>query len=103
LAGPTGRPDPAAAPTIRLDKWLWQARFAKSRTVAAALIVAGHVRVNAKPTTRPGRDVGIGDVLTFPQGTAIRVVRIAALGLRRGPAPEARKLYIDLCDPSPLE
>lgn len=96
MAGPSGKPDPLAAQKLRLDKWLWQARFVKTRGLAASLIEAGSVRVNGTRVTRPGRDVAAGDVLTFPQGGRIRVVRILALGLRRGPAPEAQELYTDL-------
>ncbi|WP_128513817.1 RNA-binding S4 domain-containing protein [Tabrizicola thermarum] len=107
MAGPSGKPDPAAALRLRLDKWLWQARFFKSRTIAAEVIAAGHVRVNGTRVSRPGRDVGEGDTLTFPQGARIRVVRILALGQRRGPATEARALYLDLdpgtSSPDPLE
>ena len=100
MAGPSGKPDPAAAPKLRLDKWLWQARFFKSRTLAAEVIAEGHVRVNGTRVSRPGRDVMEGDTLTFPQGSRIRVVRITALGQRRGPATEAQMLYLDL-EPSP--
>jgi ribosome-associated heat shock protein Hsp15 len=107
LAGPSGKPDPDAGARLRLDKWLWQARFVKSRSLAAALIEAGSVRVNGIRVTRPGRDVVEGDTLTFPQGDRIRVIRILALGLRRGPAPEAQTLYLDLAPdtstPDPLE
>lgn len=85
---------------MRLDKWLWQARFCKSRSLAAELIEAGSVRVNGTRVSRPGRDVGAGDVLTFPQGSRIRLVRILALGLRRCPVTEAQSLYLDL-DPAP--
>ncbi|GAA0288238.1 RNA-binding S4 domain-containing protein [Rhodovulum strictum] len=88
--------DPAPRPTIRLDKWLWQARFVKSRSLAAALVSGGHVRVNSSRTDKPGARVGPGDTLTFPQGDDIRVVRILAPGERRGPATEARTLYEDL-------
>jgi ribosome-associated heat shock protein Hsp15 len=87
LAGPSGKPDPAAAQKLRLDKWLWQARFFKSRTLAAEVIAEGHVRVN---------DVMEGDTLTFPLGNRIRVIRILARGQRRGPATEAQALYLDL-------
>ncbi len=100
MAGPSGRSPPAAAPKLRLDKWLWQARFTKTRGLAAALIEDGHVRVNGIPTTKPGRDISPGDVLTFPQGRQIRVVRITALGHRRGPSTEAQLLYIDLQVPA---
>jgi ribosome-associated heat shock protein Hsp15 len=96
LAGPSGKPDPNAAAKLRLDKWLWQARFFKTRAIAADLVSQGHVRVNGIPVSRPGRDITTGDVLTFPQGSRIRVVRILALGLRRGPATEAQDLFQDL-------
>jgi ribosome-associated heat shock protein Hsp15 len=106
LAGPSGKPDPAAAQKLRLDKWLWQARFFKSRTLATEVIAEGHVRVNGTRISRPGRDISAGDTLTFPQGNRIRVIRVLALGLRRGPATEAQGLYLDLepsGTPDPLE
>lgn len=81
---------------LRLDKWLWQARFFKTRTLAAKVVTGGHVRVNAQKVSKPATSVAIGDVLTFPQGNVIRVVEIQALGERRGPAPEAQMLYADL-------
>ncbi|WP_318527794.1 RNA-binding S4 domain-containing protein [Defluviimonas sp. WL0050] len=81
---------------IRIDKWLWQARFFKTRSLAAGVVTAGHLRVNGDKTAKPGRAVGPGDVLTFRQASAIRVVRILACGTRRGPAPEARLLYEDI-------
>ena len=84
-----------------------QARFFKTRALAAEVIAAGLVRVNATRISRPGRDIAPGDVLTFPQGARIRVIRILALGLRRGPATEAQTLYLDLepgpATPDPLE
>ena len=89
-----------AAATIRLDTWLWQARFCKSRTIAAALVAEGRVRVNSERIVRPARTIGPGDVLTFPQGGTIRVVRVLAAGARRGPAAEARALYEDLAPPA---
>ncbi|ROU03334.1 RNA-binding S4 domain-containing protein [Histidinibacterium lentulum] len=88
-------------PTLRLDKWLWQARFFKTRGLAAAIVSGGRVRVDGSPVSKPARAVGPGDVLTFPQGDAVRVVRILALGTRRGPAPEARALYEDLTTAAP--
>jgi len=88
-------------PTLRLDKWLWQARFFKTRGLAAAIVSGGRVRVDGTPVSKPARTVGPGNVLTFPQGDAVRVVRILALGTRRGPAPEARALYEDLTPAAP--
>ena len=83
-------------PTIRLDKWLWHARFFKSRSIAAGVVTGGKVRVDSQPVSKPARSVGPGDVLTFIQATETRVVRIVACGERRGPAPEAQALYEDL-------
>ncbi|MCB2116052.1 MAG: RNA-binding S4 domain-containing protein [Rhodobacteraceae bacterium] len=85
---------------IRIDKWLWQARFCKTRSLSAELVSAGKLRLNGARMAKPGHVVGPGDVLTFPQGAAIRVVRVLACGMRRGPAPEARALYEDLA-PAP--
>ena len=89
----------AADDRIRLDKWLWQARFFKTRSLAARVVEGGHVRVNGEKVAKPGRTVRAGDVLTFSQARQVRVVRIVAAGLRRGPAPEARTLYEDLDPP----
>jgi ribosome-associated heat shock protein Hsp15 len=86
----------APSPTIRLDKWLWQARFCKSRALAARLIADGTVRVNAMRVIKPATSVRIGDGLSFAQGGRVRAVRILALGTRRGPAAEAQALYADL-------
>lgn len=81
---------------LRLDKWLWHARFFKTRGLSARQVSGGHVRVNANKTLKPAHSVTAGDVLTFAQNDEIRVIRILALGTRRGPAPEARALYEDL-------
>ncbi len=86
-------------PSLRIDKWLWFARFFKSRTLAAKVCGGGRLRVNGEPVGKAHQSVKAGDVLTFPQGHDIRVVRILALGTRRGPAPEARALYDDLEPP----
>jgi ribosome-associated heat shock protein Hsp15 len=81
---------------LRIDKWLWYARFFKSRSLASQVCAAGKVRVNKIRVLKAHANVRIGDVLTFPQAKLIRVVKILALGHRRGPAPEARLLYEDL-------
>ncbi|MEO1703754.1 MAG: RNA-binding S4 domain-containing protein [Pseudomonadota bacterium] len=91
------------APSIRVDKWLWQARFFKTRSLAAKVVSTGRVRVNSTPISKPSRSVGAGDVLTFPQAREVRVIKIVALGERRGPAPEAQTLYEDLAPPEPRE
>lgn len=80
----------------RLDKWLWFARFAKTRTLAAKLITSGFVRVNGQRTDNAAKAVTVGDVVTIALSRTTLVVRVEGLGLRRGPAPEARQLYIDL-------
>lgn len=91
-------PDPQ--PRLRLDKWLWYARFFKSRTLAAAACEDGGIRVNGERVAKAKALVKPADVLTFAQGPYVRVIEIVALGSRRGPAPEARTLYRDL---SPVE
>jgi ribosome-associated heat shock protein Hsp15 len=92
-----------AVPAIRLDKWLWQARFCKTRGMAARMVSEGRVRLNAARVTKPATPLRVGDGVTFAQGATIRVLRVRALGTRRGPAPEARLLYDDLAPPAPLE
>lgn len=92
-----------AQPKIRLDKWLWQARFFKTRSLATKLVSGGHVRVNAQRVSKPAATVAPGDVLTFAKERDIRVIRILAVGERRGPAPEARALYDDLDPPKPRD
>jgi ribosome-associated heat shock protein Hsp15 len=86
---------------LRLDKWLWFARFLKSRTLAAQLCANGRVRVSGRVVSKPSQTVKVGDVLTFPLGPHIRVIEVKALGTRRGPAEEARTLYDDLSPPQP--
>ncbi len=93
-------PTEAADSRMRIDKWLWQARFFKSRTLAAKLTAGGGVRVNRQPIRKAHQLVAPGDILTFPQGRSIRVVEIVALGTRRGPAIEAQALYRDLDPPA---
>ena len=98
MTAPRPAPDTARADRIRLDKWLWQARFFKTRTLAADLVRGGRVRVNGARVSKPAQQVGPGDVLTFPQGRQVRVVRVTAPGERRGPASEAQTLYEDLTE-----
>jgi ribosome-associated heat shock protein Hsp15 len=85
---------------MRVDKWLWHARFAKTRSVASGLVKGG-MRLNGTRIAKPAAQVGPGDVLTFAIGTRVRVVKVLALGTRRGPATEAQGLYDDLSPPPP--
>lgn len=84
---------------LRIDKWLWQARFFKSRSLAQRLCGGGRVRVNGNRVTKAHAMIRPGDILTFPLGPHVRVVRVAVLGVRRGPALEAMTLYEDLEPP----
>ena len=86
---------------IRLDKWLWHARFFRSRTIAADVCKGRKVRVNGSIVSKAATNVKPGDTLTFPQANDVRVVRIVACGSRRGPAEEAQGLYEDLSPPKP--
>jgi ribosome-associated heat shock protein Hsp15 len=85
----------------RLDQWLWYARFFKSRSLATRFCATGRLRVNTTRIGKARHALHIGDVLTFPKGDHIRVIEVRDLGLRRGPAPEARTLYEDLAPPAP--
>jgi len=84
----------------RLDKWLWHARFFKTRSLATRLCNAGRLRIGGEIVAKAHHTVRPGDVLTFPQGRHVRVVRVSALAERRGPASEAQQLYDDLKPPS---
>jgi ribosome-associated heat shock protein Hsp15 len=89
----------AVASSQRVDQWLWFARIAKSRTLAQALVSRGKVRLNRIKIDKPSMPVKPGDVLTLTLGPRVLSLEIAALGVRRGPAPEAQLLYRDLTPP----
>ncbi len=80
----------------RLDKWLWHARVVKARTSAAALIEAGHVRLNGIREKAPGHAVKTGDVLTIGLDRTVRVLKVTGFSERRGDAAAARVLYEEL-------
>ena len=80
----------------RVDKWLWFARMARTRTAAAQLVTDGHVRLNGQRITQAAKVVRPGDVLTVALQRDVRLLRIMATGERRGPYEEARLLYEDL-------
>ena len=77
---------------IRIDKWLWAARFFKTRSLAAEEVGKGHVHV-AQQTIKPSREVRIGDTLTVWQAKIPRTIRVKGLSAHRGPAPVAQALY----------
>jgi ribosomal 50S subunit-recycling heat shock protein len=87
--------------SVRVDVWLWRARFCKTRSLAARLVEEGRVRLTRNGTQsrldKPARAVKPGDGLVFALSGRLFAVRIESLGERRGPAAEARTLY------SPLE
>ena len=86
----------APADRQRLDKWLWHARVVKARSSAAALIEAGHVRLNGARETAPGHAVKAGDVLTIALDRSVRVLKVLGFSEQRGNAAAARVLYEDL-------
>lgn len=79
----------------RIDKWLWHARFARTRAAAQRLAVSGHVRVNRDKVDSASRLVREGDVLTLALGRGVRVIRICGIAERRGSFDEAQLLYQD--------
>jgi ribosome-associated heat shock protein Hsp15 len=93
---PGGNPGLDADSSQRLDKWLWCARFFKSRNLASKLLGGGRLRSSGKVVNKAHQLIRVGDVLTFPQGPYIRVIEVLFLADRRGPAPEAQSLYQDL-------
>lgn len=82
---------------LRVDKWLWAARFFKTRTLASDAVSGGKVKVNGA-ATKPAREIKVGDKLDIANGETRWVVTIRALSDKRGPAPEARLLYEETPD-----
>lgn len=81
------------APTLRIDKYLWFVRLAPDRSSAQALAERGIVRLNGRRIDRAHAPVRVGDLITMPQGNAVRVIRVEHLPVRRGPAAEAQLCY----------
>jgi ribosome-associated heat shock protein Hsp15 len=88
--------------TLRLDKWLWFARFVKSRADAQKLIERGQVTLNGQVVQKTSAAVRPGDALVIVIASSRHAVSIAALGTRRGPAPEAQALYVRTMPPERL-
>ncbi len=95
------RPEASREPRQRIDKWLWFARLAKSRTLAQKVALSGRVRINRERIDSASHAVKVGDTLTIALESGVRVLRILATGTRRGPAAEARLLFEDLSPPAP--
>lgn len=89
-------------PGLRLDKWLWFARLTKSRSQAQELAESRHLRLDGRVIERASALVRPGQVISYPQGDKVRVVRVEGLATRRGPYSEAQHLYTDLSAPTPL-
>ena len=79
--------------SLRIDKWLFHARFCKTRTIAQEKAEAGRIRLNGQRIEKASANVRIGDVLTLPVGGKVIALRVLQLGERRGPAKEAQTLY----------
>jgi len=86
----------------RIDKWLWFARFRKTRGLAQDLCTGGHVTLNGATVAKPSTTVRPGDELELILGPFRRRLRVVALGVRRGPAPEAQALYEETVPPERL-
>lgn len=82
---------------MRIDKWLWAARFFKTRALAVEAIHKGRIQVNGMPC-KPARDVRTGDRVTVRQGACTHEVVVQALSPQRGPAPQARLLYAETAE-----
>lgn len=82
--------------SLRVDKYLWFARFFKTRSLATKRANGGRIRINGNKIKKSSDTVRIGDILTFAQGNEILVIRVLNLGTRRGPAQEAQSLYEDI-------
>lgn len=93
---------PGAAGSIRLDKLLWFLRLARSRSIAQAMVEAGHIRLDGRRVTRSSAAVHVGSTLVMPVGERIEVIRLLSLPQRRGPAPEAQACYLRLEEQAPV-
>jgi ribosome-associated heat shock protein Hsp15 len=84
------------ADSLRLDKFLWFARIVKTRALAHTLAEEGRIRIAGRLVDRAHAPVRVGDVLSFAQRGAVRVLKVEALPARRGPPAEARTLYSEI-------
>ncbi len=92
-------PDASTAGRVRIDKWLWAARFFKTRSLAAEAITAGKVEVNEE-RVKPAKLVQVGDSVSVRLGPYLHVVHVRAISERRGPASVAATLYEETAESS---
>ena len=88
---------------LRLDKFLYFVRLAKSRAKSVSLIHAGRMRIDGRPVTSIHDDIRIGQTITLAMGSQVRAIRVLAIPSRRGPAPEAQACYADLIASEPID
>jgi ribosome-associated heat shock protein Hsp15 len=88
---------------LRLDRFLWFARLTKSRAFAQKVIEAGYVRIDGARAASSHAAVKAGQTLTLSFNNHFRVIRIEALPVRRGPAPEAQSCYCEIVAPEPID
>ena len=81
---------------MRIDRYFHCIRLVKSRTLAQGLIDTGHVRIDGKRVEKPSDTVKVGSAIALPLNNKVRIFRVVALPLRRGPAAEARTCYEEL-------
>ena len=83
-------------PSMRLDKWLWHARFVKTRSLAQTLLTGGKVRLNGNKLDKASAKIRVNDEISFAVHDRLHLIKVAGLSDRRGPAPEARLLYEEI-------
>lgn len=96
MAGRGPEPPAANGASLRIDKFLWFTRLARSRSIAQKMAEEGYIRLNGRRVERAHVPVRPGDLITMPHGPSARVVRVSALPARRGPAIEAQGCYEDI-------
>jgi len=85
----------------RIDKWLWHARFFKTRSLAQKQVATGKIRVDSEKISSPSRKILIGNVLTITRDRDIKIIEILGIADKRGPYSQAQLLYNDLSPPKP--
>ena len=86
---------------MRIDLYLHRIRLVKSRTLAQALVAAGHVRIDGKRVGKPSDPIRAGSVIALPLHNRVRIIEVLALPERRGPAGEARRAYREIDEAKP--